>query len=59
LSALDFTYSIASNSCSSILKTNALGVRRTPNQTDSDVTLSRSRDQEKIRKKDCNKIMDV
>jgi len=36
-----------------------LGVQRTPNQTDSDVTLSRSCDQAKITKKGRKIIPDV
>jgi len=46
LSTLIFTYSNASNS--QLL--HYQGLRRTPNQTDSDVTFSRSCDQGKITK---------
>jgi len=51
LSALVFTYSNASNSQILQCRTYTLGVRRTPNQTDSGVTFSRSCDQGKITKK--------
>jgi len=52
LSTLVFTYSNASDSHSSIPQTCTLGVRCTPNQTDSYVTFSRSRESRKIVQKD-------
>jgi len=52
LSTLIFTYSNTSNSQLLHSRVFTLGVRRTPNQTDSDVTCSRSCDQWKITKKE-------